>query len=167
MALSASLDVWFDAEALSLGDPQGRVSRTAAPSPPHTPVQGLGAALSSQPHKEPPHTAFYHSVLEGPFFISGCCSSSPSLKGVSVSLHHFLLTSPPSEVTAFKDGLGSEFTDLRLTSYLLLPDGSFIPYFLFHEVCSLFGHFLQSLCHTHRYNLLIGAIKEVKLQQRV
>lgn len=72
----------------------------------------------------------------------------------------------PSEVTVFKDGLGSEFTGLRLSSYLLLPDGSFIPYFLFHEVCSLFGHFLQSLCHTHRYNLLIGAIKEVKLQQK-
>lgn len=42
----------------------------------------------------------------------------------------------------FKDGLGSEFKDLRRASYLLLPDGLFIPHFLAHELCSLYGHFL-------------------------
>lgn len=35
----------------------------------------------------------------------------------------------------------------------------FISHFLAHEVCSLYGHFLHELCHTHRSNLLIGAIK--------
>lgn len=35
-----------------------------------------------------------------------------------------------TEVTVFKDGLGSEFKDLCRASYLLLPDGLFIPHFL-------------------------------------
>lgn len=45
--------------------------------------------------------AFYHSALRGPFFIPVCCSWFPlssSLKGVSVSLHQFLLSVPVSSV---------------------------------------------------------------------
>lgn len=45
-------------------------------------------------------------------------------------------------------------------SYLLSPRQSlFIPHFLAHKVCPLYGYFLHGLCHTHRSNLLIGAIK--------
>lgn len=81
---------------------------------------------------------------------------------VSLQCSRFLCASPSdsgAEVTVFKDGLGSEFKELRRASYLLLPDGLFIPHFLPHKVCSLYGHFLHSLCHTHRSNLLSGAIK--------
>ena len=99
---------------------------------------------------------------------------SSALKGVSVSLRQFLpqrsrfrrasASDSGAEVMAFKDGLGSEFKDLpppARAPYLHPPDGLSIPHFLAHVgvVCTLYGHFLRSLCHTHRSNLPIGAIK--------
>lgn len=101
-------------------------------------------------------------LLSTSSFFSGserCVCFTPS---VSPRSSRSLCASPSdsgAEVTPFKDGLGSEFKDLSRASYLLLPDGLFIPHFLAHEVCSLYGHFLRPLCHTHRSNLLIGAIK--------
>lgn len=109
LAPSGSLAVWFDAAALSLGDPLGRVS-----SNPRL-LQGLRAGtvwdrclellatqrVSSHGGLEKPCTAFYHSALRGPFFIPDCCSWFPlssSLKGVSVSLHQFFLSIPVSSV---------------------------------------------------------------------
>lgn len=133
-----SIPLWlFDAAALSLGDPPGRLNYIAAPPPPSFfKAFELGPcctdAWSAQPHKEPPHTekpctVFYHSALKGPFFrlsalllISFFCAERCVCFAPSVS----------SEVTVLKDGLGSEFKDLRQASYLLLPDGLFIPHFL-------------------------------------
>lgn len=99
-------------------------------------------------------------LLISSFFKSERCVCFTA--SVSPQCSSFLCASPSdsgTEVMVFKDGLGSEFKDPNQASYLLLPDGLFIPHFLAHEVCSLYGHFLHSLCHTHRSNLLIGAIK--------
>lgn len=52
---------------------------------------------SSQGSQKKPCTACYHSALRRPFFIPVYCSSFPlssRLKGVSVSLHQFLLSVP-------------------------------------------------------------------------
>lgn len=168
MALFASLAVWFDAAALSLGDPLGRVSRDP-PTLFKASSQGpCGTDASSyRPHKEGPShggqafiTPFFNSFFFGS---ERCvCSTAP----VSPQRSRFHRASPSdsgAEVAAFKDGLGSEFKDLSARApYLLPPDGLFIPHFLAHggvEVCSLYGHFLRPLCHTHRSNLPIGAIK--------
>lgn len=57
MALSASLAVWFDAAALSLVDPLGRVSNTAPPP-----------FWISRPHKEAAHIVA-RRILVLPFII--------------------------------------------------------------------------------------------------
>lgn len=179
LAPSGSLAVWFDATALSLGDPLGRVS--SKPPPPSRPPswdrvgQMPGALGHTKRLLTWPGEALYRLLsfcsqraifhpslllLISSFFKSERCVCFTA--SVSPQCSSFLCASPSdsdTEVMVFKDGLGSEFKDPHQASYLLLPDGLFIPHFLAHEVCSLYGHFLHSLCHTHRSNLLIGAIK--------
>lgn len=135
LATSASL-ASLDSAALSLVDPP-RMVRLNPPN--HHLRLRAGARVGQMPGalghtkrlltwrpEEKPRSAFYPSALRGPFFISAVCCSwfplSSSLKGVSVSLHRFLLwrshfpcaspTDSGTEVTLFKDGLGSEFKDL-------------------------------------------------------
>lgn len=113
-------------------------------------------------------------LLSEAHFSSASCSSLSSswfLKGVSVSLNQFLLflcASPSdsgAEVTAFKDGFRVQRSPPSfLSTPTRRPFHSSLP---FYEVCSLYGHFLQSLCHTHRSNLLIGAIKRYSCNKRL
>lgn len=129
-----------------------------------------------------PCTAFCLSGLRGPFFISACWSSALEflflLQLWKVCLFHsflspqcsrFLCASPSdsgSEVTLFKDRLGSEFSDFYEASYLLWPEALFIPHFLPTWSLLLVWAFPRSLGHTHRFNLLIGAIKSSRCNKR-
>lgn len=74
------------------------------------------------------HFSFLLLLISSFFFGSERCVCFSS--SVSPQCSCFLCASPSdsgAEVTFFKDGLGSEFKDLCQASYLLLPDGPFIP----------------------------------------
>lgn len=168
LALFAPRAVWFDAAALSLGDPPWwtqtpflfkglRVGTWDRCLDLLATQSGSSHMEARRSHVEP----FITQLSEGPFFSTVCCDFL-FLQVWKVCLFHcisFLCASPSdsgTEVTMFKDGLGSESKDPSPVSYLLSPRQSlFIPHFLAHKVCSLYGHFL----HTHRSNLLIDAIK--------
>lgn len=166
LALAASLVVWFDAVASSLGDPPGRVSYPAAPPslPPSLLHDHVGQKPRALGHTESllTRSGLLSSCSEGPVFhlVLDSPLSSPALKGVSVWPRRFLLSVPissDSEVMPLKDGLGSQFKYPPLiysfqTAFSFLSSG-------LHEVCSFFGHFLHLLCHTQRFSLLVGAIK--------
>ncbi len=149
LCLSSCL-VWCCSLVLGWPSWEGEL-HSCPPSPPHALLQGLEPcgtdAWSSRPHKEAPHMearrslvpAFIILLSEAPFFIPAALDFLFHLRLWKVCLFQsvsspqcsrFLCASPSdsdAEVTVFKDGLGSEFKDLRLPSYLLLPDGPFIP----------------------------------------
>lgn len=179
LALSASLAVWFDAAALSLGDPPGRVSYTAAPptSPPSPSRPGtvwdrcleLSATQRGSSHggQEKPCTGFYHSALRGPFFIPNALDFLFLLRLWKVCLFQFVSFS-----SVFPFPLCFPLW-LRRWGHSVQRWAGFRvqrspPGFLstptrrpFHSLtsCSLYGHFLHSLWHTHRSNLPIGTVK--------
>lgn len=95
---------------------------------------GLGEALCRLLSFCSWRLAFHLSplLLTSSFFFSSerCVCFNLS---VSPQRSRFLYASPSdsgAEVMLFKDGLGWEFKDLYQASYLLLPDGLFIPHFL-------------------------------------
>lgn len=175
---------------LVLGWPSWELHSSPRPHPPPPSRPRAGAhAWSSRPHKESPHDealekpcfGFYHSALGGKLFISACCSSvalfSLALKGVSVSVCQFLLSIPVSSVPPpMTRALRSHCSKMgwvessKISTKLLIFSYQTAFSFLtscLHEVCSLYGYFLHSLCHTHRSNLLIGAIKSWGCNKRI
>lgn len=128
---------------------------------------GTQKRLFAHDSKQKTCVAFYHW---GHFSTQSAALDFLSLRVWKVCLFHcngFLWATPLSrfsesdtEVTVFKDGLGSEFKDLSPLSYLLSarqPPVFFTSCLTRAAPCM--GNSATRPCHSHRSDLLIGAVK--------